>query len=253
MRVRRAGLAVLATSWLAMAAACANPFGREYEYEEQFYLSVDGSASITINASIPALVALHALALDPSPRSYLDRETVRRLYEAAGCQVTRVGQPWYRHGRRFIQIQLATSDVRKLGLCGPLAWATYTFDQSAGHIRYHEVVGPAAGGDPGAVNWDGQELVAFKLHLPSRITFHNVRRLDDGGPGDVERGNILTWEQRLADRRAGKPVDVEVQMEEQSILYRTLWLFGGSFLAAVGVMAGLIWWTVRKGRARIRN
>ena len=253
MRVRRAGRAALAAALLALVAACANPFGREYEYEEQFYLAVDGSALMTINTSIPALVALHGLALDPSPRAFLDQQKVRRLYEAAGCQVARVGQPWYRHGRRFIQIQLTTGDVRTLGACGPLAWGTYTFEPSAGRIRYQEIVGPAAGGDPGAANWDGNELVAFKLHLPSRITFHNVRLLAGGGPGDVERGNILTWEQRLADRRAGKPVNIEVQMDEQSILYRTLWLFGGSFLAAVCVMAGLIWWTVRKGRARIGN
>ena len=84
-------------------------------------------------------------------------------------------------------------------------------------------------GDPGPVNWDGSELVAFKLHLPSKITFHNVRRLADNSPGEFERGNILTWEQRLADRRAGTPIDIQVHMERESILYRTLWLFGGSF------------------------
>ncbi len=37
-------------------------------------------------------------------------------------------------------------------------------------------------------------------------------------------------------------------MESQSILYRTLWLFGGAFLAAVIVLASLIWWTMRRGR-----
>jgi hypothetical protein len=36
-------------------------------------------------------------------------------------------------------------------------------------------------------------------------------------------------------------------MDSQSILHRTLWLFGGAFLAAVTVLALLIWFTFRKG------
>ena len=72
------------------------------------------------------------------------------------------------------------------------------------------------------MNWDGKELVGFKLHAPSRIFFHNVRRLEDGSPGDADRGNILTWEQTLADRRAGQPLRMEVRMGPESILFRTL-------------------------------
>ena len=75
--------------------------------------------------------------------------------------------------------------------------------------------------------------------------------LDDGSNGAVERGNILTWEQRLADRRAGTPIDVEVRMEPESILNRTLWLFGGAFLAAVLVLMAAVALTVRKGRRRV--
>ena len=37
-------------------------------------------------------------------------------------------------------------------------------------------------------------------------------------------------------------------MDRQSILYRTLWLFGLAFLAALLVLAGLIWLTMRRGR-----
>ena len=66
--------------------------------------------------------------------------------------------------------------------------------------------------DPGAVNWDGTELVAFKLHLPSRIHEHNVKLLD-GANGTTERGNILTWEQTLVARRAGTPIVMDVTMD----------------------------------------
>ena len=38
-------------------------------------------------------------------------------------------------------------------------------------------------------------------------------------------------------------------MDSQSILYRTLWLFAGAFLAAVSLLALVIWLTMRKGAA----
>jgi hypothetical protein len=69
----------------------------------------------------------------------------------------------------------------------------------------------------------------------------------------------VTWEQRLRERLLGKPIayaqdrtpDVmEVQMDNESILYRTLWLFGIAFLAALLVIAGLIWLTMRRGRGQ---
>jgi hypothetical protein len=83
------------------------------------------------------------------------------------------------------------------------------------------------------------------------VRSHNVRLLDLDQPGDLERGNILTWEQRLADRRAGKPVNIDVDMDATSILYTTLWLFGGAATAAVSVLALIVWLTIRRGRQRV--
>jgi hypothetical protein len=80
-----------------------------------------------------------------------------------------------------------------------------------------------------------------------------MRRLDRDEPGDVARGNILTWEQHLADRRAGKPVHMDVRMETESILRHTLTLFAGAFFAAVAMLGAVVWLTVRKGRARARS
>jgi hypothetical protein len=36
-------------------------------------------------------------------------------------------------------------------------------------------------------------------------------------------------------------------MDRQSILYTTLWLFAGAFAAAVLLLCGIIWLTIRKG------
>ena len=63
-------------------------------------------------------------------------------------------------------------------------------------------------------------MVVFKMHIPSEIPYHNAPSRQ------TERGNILRWEQPLAARLKGEPLDVEVRMEPESILYTTLLLFG---------------------------
>jgi hypothetical protein len=250
LRARRVAAVVVA---LALAG-CANPLGRQYEYEEQLYLGVNGSATVIVDSSVPALVALRQVALDPEPNAQADREEIRRTLASSGCGDVRVGQPWRRKGRRFVQVRISADDARTLSSCALLTWSKYTFDtEPDGTIVFSQSVGAAAGGDPGHVNWTGDELVAFKLHLPSRIIEHNVKRLSDGENGTVERGNILTWEQRLVDRRAGKPIEMRVRIESESILYRTLWLFAGAFGAAILALAAAVWLTMRRGRRRARS
>lgn len=248
----RAGLFALMTSALFIAS-CTNPLTRQYEYEEQVYLKVDGSATVVVDASLPALVLLRGASFDPSSES-TDRAAVRRLYESAGCPVDSVSRLWERRGRRFAQIQVSVNDLKSLTSCSLLAWSAYALTSHPDdpqQLKYVQTLGPPAGRDPGAVNWDGSELVAFKVHVPSRIRFHNVRKLD-GTVRDADRGNILTWEQTLADRRAGKPLTMVIEMEKTSILYTTLWLFGGAFVAAVMLLVMLIWLTIRRGRKQAR-
>ena len=233
---------------LLLAAACGNPLGRQYEYEEQFYLAIDGSATIILNASVPALVALRGVPIDPAPSARTDRDDVRRLFESGGCDVVRVGQPWRRRGRRFVQVRLRTADVRTLGACKWLGWSTVQLENVGEMVHYRHIVGPPAGADPGTPKWEGSEIVAFKLHLPSRILDHNFKLLADGSNAEVERGNILTSEQRLADRLSGKPIEMDVTMGAESILYQTLGLFAGAFLAAVALLTTIVWLVVSKGR-----
>jgi hypothetical protein len=234
---------------MVCVGACSSPFGRDYEYEEQLYLSVDGSARAIISASIPALVALRNLPLDANPRARVDRDVVERIYASNGCTDVRVGQPWIRRGRHFVQVRVDATDVTALAHCAPLSWSRFTFQRGDGVIHYEQQLGPASGVRPADVNWNGSELVSFKLHLPGRILFHNVKRLD-GSNGEPDRGNILTWEQRLSDRLAGQPLDMVVTMDGESILHRTLWLFASAFVAAVVVLMLAIWLTVRHARRK---
>ena len=82
---------------------------------------------------------------------------------------------------------------------------------------------------------------ALGLHLPSEILFEN-------SPDKVRRGNILEWEQPLASRLRGEPLDLRVQMAPESILHTTLLLFGSTILAAAAAFAGVLWWVARRGR-----
>ena len=90
--------------------------------------------------------------------------------------------------------------------------------------------------------WQGGELVAVRLHVPAKIQFHNAPSKQ------VERGNIVSWEQPLKERLAGQPLRVEVRMERSSILAWTLTIFGASAAAAAILFVLVIWWVRRKGR-----
>jgi hypothetical protein len=152
---------------------------------------------------------------------------------------------------------VTVSDIRAAPKAAPFAWSTYELREQGEQVVFRQTLStpaPAAAGL--AAGLTGDEIVAFRLHLPARIRFQNSRYLERDESRPAARGNILTWEQRLRERAAGKPIayaedrrpDVmEVRMDRQSILYRTLWLFGIAFAAALLVIAGLIWLTMRRG------
>src|SRR5262249_4167958 len=118
-------------------------------------------------------------------------------------------------------------------------WSTYRFGREDTLYIYQQTIGASAGRVPGKAGWNGREIVAFRLHLPSKIAYHNT------GTG-VKRGNILVWEQPLAERLGGAPPARDARMETQSILYRTLWLFGATALAVAATFVAVIWWVLRK-------
>lgn len=252
MRTRRFArlAACLALTVLLSACSGGRGFGRQYEYEQDVYVDLDGSATVVVNASFPALVALTGLNLPLESRARLDRDVVRRAFESEVTDVTRVSRPWRRRGRRFVQVRVEVEEIGQMWKAAPFAAMRYEMTTSDGRTIFRGRVA----GDPRQLvpqaGWDGSELVAFKLHLPSRIYFHNVRDLATNQTGSVERGNILRWEQPLSDRLAGKPIEMEVRMDQESILNRTLWLFAGSFAAAMALLGSVIWITVRRGRQR---
>ena len=236
--------AVLGCSMLA--AACGGGlFKPKYEYEEEVYLDLDGSAILNVNASVPALVALHGVDLPTDPRARLDRDQVRALFERPGSPVSLSVSR--RDGRRFVHVSVEVADVRQLSSMRPFSWSKYQFTRDNDRVDYHQVVGSAVAGatagrpDAGNVGWDGEEVVAFRMHVPSEVLFHN-------STAGVRRGNIVEWEQALSSRLNGEPLELRVQMAPESILFNTLLLFGSTVVAAAGAFALAIWWIARRGR-----
>jgi hypothetical protein len=122
-----------------------------------------------------------------------------------------------------------------------LSWSRYRLQRTGDVVEYRQSVGSGAGKAVTGVGWDGHEIVAFRMHVPSEILFHNTG-------SSPRRGNILEWEQPFADRLKGDPVDMQVRMEPESILYTTLLLFGGTIVAAGLTFAVVLWWLARRAR-----
>lgn len=240
--IRRAVHLLALTGIASLVAGCSGSGGvlkPQHEYEEEMYLDLDGSATVNINSSVAALVALRGVDLPLDPRARLDRLSVRALFEQPGADVhVSVSR---RDGRRFVHVTIQVDDLRQLAAIAPLAWSTYRFDRRDDVLEYRQTVGAPAGKDVGNVGWNGSEIVGFKMHLPSEILYENA---DD----DVQRGNILEWEQPLTSRLAGEPLQLEAHIATESILYQTLLLFGSTIVAAAATFALAIWWVARRGR-----
>jgi hypothetical protein len=230
------GLCVLFVS----TAACggAPSIFRQYEYEEEVYLSLDGTATVYVNTSIAALNALRGTSFEATPTARIDTAAIRAYYTSPTTHVRRVSQS-RRNGRRFVHVRLDADDVRRLDESAPFAWSKYALQHDGNLVTYRQTVGESAAKAAAATGWNGREVVAFRLHLPSKIRHQNTHR-------DVRRGNILEWEQPLADRLRGVPLVFEANMDAQSILYRTLWLFGATFLTVAAAFVLVIWWVMRR-------
>lgn len=237
---------VIVAATLTLIPACGGPvFGRQFEYEEEIFLSLDGSVSVVVNASIAAMVVLRGATLDTNADARVDRDAVRAFYQCPGAEVIRVSRPWERAGRRFVQVRVDAPDLHALSTCPAFGWAAYALTREQGTMRYTQRIGAVV--PPGAVTaqsvgWTGDELVAVRMHLPSRITFHNAPSRE------VERGNILTWEQPLRSRLAGEPIDIDVRMDERSILRRTMTVFALAVGAALILLAAIVWRVRRAGQ-----
>jgi hypothetical protein len=237
MRIR----SMLALLALCLLSACSSGgLFKVYEYEEDMYLSLDGTATLYVNSSVPALNALRGMSLDEDPSTRPRREAITALFDSPVTHVTRVTFS-SRSNRQFVHVRMDVDDISRLPQAAPFAWSAYAFAREGELFNYRQIVGASAGKATGSVGWTGDEIVAFRLHLPSKIAYHNA------GPGNPRRGNILAWEQPLSARLRGEPLTLDARMETESILYRTLALFAITFVVVAVMFVLLLWWVLRRG------
>src|SRR5688572_5043513 len=113
--VRRARIMIIAAIVAAAAAsACSGGgvFKREYEYEEELYLDLDGSATLNVNASVDSLIALRGANLNPDPLARIDRDYLRKFFGAGSADVA--VSLARRDGRRFVHATVQVDDVEGL-------------------------------------------------------------------------------------------------------------------------------------------
>jgi hypothetical protein len=243
-RIGRPALrAWLAGCALVLLAGCSvNPLSRKYEYEEEIYLNLDGSATVYVNAAVPALVSLRGVVLPLDASARLDRNDVRAIFETPVTRVDTVSTS-RRDGRRYVHVRVEVDDIRQLSEAGPFAWSRYGLSVTEDTAEYTQLVGASAGRPVADVGWAGDELVAFRLHLPSRVIFHN------SPSREIRRGNIIVWEQPLVERQRGTPLDIAVRMGSDSILATTLLLFGAMMGLVAITFVGFVWFIRSRGPA----
>src|SRR5579862_4430171 len=171
--MRLARVLLLATA-LATTACSSGGLLQRFEYEEDLYLSLDGSAILYVNGSLAALKALRGARFDSSPVRPVDRAQVRAFFTTPVTTVATTPTTSRRSGRRFVHVRLDVADVRKLGDAAPFAWSSYSFTRADDLYLYKQRIGAAAGKPVGNEGWTGGELVAFRLHIPSEIVYHNA-------------------------------------------------------------------------------
>jgi hypothetical protein len=249
MEIRRLAIAILA--WTIVSAGCGGVSGllRPYEYEEEMYLSLDGSATVYVNSSVAALNALRGTSFDPGLSGRGDLDAVRDYFASPVTRVRPV-RTSRRDGRRFVHLRIDVDQVDHLSETAPFAWSTYRLERDGDQVLYRQLVEAPAGYNVKELlreaGLTGDELVAFRVHAPSKVEYHNA------GAENLKRGNILVWEQSIADRLRGTTLLLDARMQRESILYRTLLLFGGTVAGAASLFAAAIWWVRRRGLAQIK-
>ena len=142
MRLRTA--AALIALAAAAVAACSHRLAfiaPDYEYEEDLTLSLDGSATLVVNASVPALIALRGVALDTALGSRADllKAKIHDVYDSPYSHVMRVSS-WIRYGRRFVGVRLRVPDIRALPKIAPFSWSAYELRTDVGQVVYRQTL-----------------------------------------------------------------------------------------------------------------
>ena len=211
-----------------------------YEYEHEFWLRTDGSGSVFVTGRPALWVAFKGLGRVDDPEGTATREAARAFFEKAGLRVNRVTLT-RRRGQRYLFVSADFDDVNKLSASGAFPDLDIALRREGQRLRLAGAWRPPPGSPPlPAGHREG--LLAVRFHLPSKVYLH------DNAADGVERGNIVSWRQEVAEAQAGRPVAFGGLMDDRSILFSTVILFGSAIGLALLILISVFAVITHRGR-----
>jgi hypothetical protein len=233
MLARAVALALLATG----TRACLT-----YEYEHEIWLRVDGSGTVNVTGRPALWTAFKGLG-GPGPDAVATPDGARALFERSGLRVRRVTLT-HRGGHPYLFVSADFRDVNALAGTPAFPDLVLGLRAEGGRLQLDgRWARPPAARDAGGHDREG--LMAVRLHLPSKVYAH--RNAADG----VERGNIVSWRQDVAQALDGRPLDVGAEMDERSILLSTVFLFATAIAVALAILGAVFYALLRRGRREL--
>ncbi|HUG52777.1 MAG TPA: hypothetical protein VMR21_04225 [Vicinamibacteria bacterium] len=230
----------MARAALALLLAVALRGCVTYEYEHEFWLSADGSGSVYVTGRPELWAAMKGLEGALSPDEDAAQAAVRALFESSGLSVRRVTLT-RRGGRPYLFVSADFEDVNRLAGTPAFPDLRLSLRPEGERLRLEGVWRrPPGGPDLALSERDG--AMAVRFHLPSKVYSHR------NAFAGVERGNIVGWRQTVAEGLAGRALDPGAVMDQRSILLSTVGLFAAAATAALLLLAGSLFWMVRRGR-----
>jgi hypothetical protein len=215
-----------------------------YEYEHEFWLRTDGSGSVYVTGRPALWVAFKGLGRADDPEGTATREAARQFFEDAGLRVNRVTVT-SRGGQRYLFVSADFDDVNRLAASGAFPDLEIALRREGDLLRLLGAWRPPPAAAVPAAHREG--LLAVRFHLPSKVYEH--KNAVDG----VERGNILSWREEVKAAADGRPLDLGAVMDDRSVLFSTIVLFGSAVVLALLILAGAFYAVARKGRKQLRT
>ena len=241
----RLALAVLRRRAVAAACGRRRRLFRQYQYEEEVYLSLDGTATVYVHASLAALNALRGTSFATAPNAPLDREAVRAFFTTPVTRVIGQVNASRRSNRRFIHVQLDVDEFGGSARRRRSRGRPTTSNATAIWYVYRQTIGPAPARM--SATSDGTARRWWRSGCTCRARFDITTPAGTSAAATSSSGN-RRWTKRLR----GAPLVLDARMDPESILFRTLWLFGWTFVAVAITFGFVIWLIVRRAPAEKR-
>jgi len=168
------------------------------------------------------------------------KPALRELFTRSGLRVRRVTLT-RRQGRPYLFVSADFDDLNRLSGAPAFPDLKVSLRPEGERLRLEgRWGGPADNVDPGRSPREG--LMAVRFHLPSKVYEH--QNAFDG----VERGNIVSWRQEMAQALEGREMAFGAVMDRRSILLSTVGLFAGAIAGGLSVLGLTLYLVFRKGR-----